>query len=162
MKYTRKSKVYSKQNQVRSGIALYQPEVDRQVTRLVHRGDTEHLVPGTHLTMDELHEYQLLGRRLQARAVASTFSGLFTGLVRPLRKLAAAYARSNREVGGIRQLSALDDHLLADIGIRRGQIPAAVAGLMARPAATEPAAAVKPLRSKPHAASNDPQARAAA
>ena len=46
--------------------------------------------------MDELHQYQLLGRRLQARAVASAFVGLFKALVWPFRRLAVAYARATK------------------------------------------------------------------
>lgn len=164
MKYTRKSKVLKAQNQAWPDVALSQPEVERHVTRLVHRGDTDHLVPGTHLTMDEFHEYQLLGRRLQAQAMASAITDAFRGLVWPFKKLAAAYARASREAASIRQLSALDDHLLADLGISRSQIPAAVAGLLEPQAATQPAAglAVEPLRSEPRAASNDAEAKAAA
>lgn len=154
----------NKEIQARPEIALYQPEVDRQVVRLVQRGDTDHLVPGTHLTMDELHHYQLLGRRLQARAVSAAFASLFRGLAGPFKKLAAVSTRAAREAAAIRQLSALDDHLLADLGIRRGQIPAAVAGLMERPAARKsaPAASVEPLPEEAPAADNEAQAREAA
>lgn len=164
MNYTRKSKVNIKENQARSDSGLYQPEVDRQVMRLVHHGDTDHLLPGTHVTMDELHQYQLAGRRLQARAAASAFTSVFRALVWPFRKLAAAYARASRETAAIRQLSALDDSLLVDIGIHRGQIRAAVAGLLTRPAAEAPApaTAAESPRSDRQPASNEPQARAAA
>jgi uncharacterized protein YjiS (DUF1127 family) len=100
--------------------------------------------------MDEFHEYQLLGRRLQAQAMASAITVAFRGLVWPFKKLAAAYARASREAASIRQLSALDDHLLADLGISRSQIPAAVAGLLEPQTATQPAAGltVEPLRSE--------------
>jgi uncharacterized protein YjiS (DUF1127 family) len=152
------------ENQARSGIALHQPEVHRQVVRLVGRGDTEHLVPGTHVSMDELHQYQLLGRRLQARAAAGAFASVFRSLVWPFQKLAAASARASREAAAIRQLSVLDDHLLADLGIHRGQIRAAVAGLMERPVAEQarPATSVESPRDEARTASNDPQAREAA
>jgi uncharacterized protein YjiS (DUF1127 family) len=153
-----------KENQARSGIALYQPGVDRQVVRIVHRGDTDHLVPGTHVTLDELHQYQLVGRRLQARAVVAAFASSFRALARAFQRLAAAYGRVSRETAAIRQLSALDDHLLADLGIRRGQIRAAVAGLVDRPVVEEPApaAAVESQPGEGRTVSNDPQARAAA
>lgn len=153
------------ENQARSGIALYQPEVDRQIVRLVHPGDTDHLVPGTHVTMDDLHQYQLVGRRLQARATAAAFASLFRALVWPFQKLAAAYGRVSRESAAIRQLSALDDHLLADLGIRRGQIRAAVAGLVERlvvPVVEAPTAAVESLPGEARTVANDPQGRAAA
>ena len=161
MKHTRKSKVSIKQNQPHRGITLNQPEVERRVLRLVDRGDAEHLVPGTHVTMDELHYYQLLGRRLQARAVTSAFAGLFRALVRPLRGLAAATARVSRETAAIRQLSALDDYLLADLGIQRGQIRAAVTGLLDRQTATAPDTGVQSAHTQSTAAAVEPPARAA-
>lgn len=150
-----------KQNQPHRGITLNQPEVDRRVLRLVDRGDTEHLVPGTHVTMDELHHYQLLGRRLQARAVASAFAGLFRALVRSLRGLAAASARVSRETAAIRQLSALDDYLLADLGIQRGQIRAAVTGLLERPTAATADSGVPSAPTQSTSAADEPPARAA-
>jgi uncharacterized protein YjiS (DUF1127 family) len=151
-----------KENQAHSEFALYQPGVDQRVVRIVHRGDTQHRVPGTHVTMEELHEYQLLGRRMQARATASAFASLFRSVVWAFRKLATAHGRVRREVAAIRHLGALDDHLLQDIGIPREQIPAAVAGLMDRPAAAQatPAAAVSPQPAAQPAACNDPQAKA--
>ena len=150
----------SRENQAWDQAVLYEPGVTRQVTRIVHRGDTEHLVPGTHVTMDELHDYQLLGRRLQARAMASVLGSLFAALVWPFKKLRGALARAGREATAIRQLSALDDRLLHDIGIHRDQIPAAVASLLGRPAHV--AAHVVPTRPARQSASNDPHLKAAA
>jgi uncharacterized protein YjiS (DUF1127 family) len=43
--------------------------------------------------------------------------------------LLAKMRRQHREAKAIRQLSELDDRTLADLGIIRSQIPAAVAGL---------------------------------
>ncbi len=152
-----------KQNQAQKGIALFGPGIDRRVAVIVDRGDTDNRVPGTNITMDELHRYQLLGRRLQARAMASALSGLFRAVVLPGKKLAAAYVRARREATAIRQLGALDDHLLRDIGISRGSIPAAVAGLMNRPAVAGAAPAPVVLRpARQQAAFNDPHANAAA
>jgi len=150
-----------KGNQARKGIALFGPGIDRRVAVIVDRGDTDNLVPGTNISMDELHRYQLLGRRLQARATASALNGLFRAVARPVKKLAVAYRRALREATAIRQLGALDDHLLRDIGIRRENIPAAVVGLMNRPAVAVAAPVVlRPARQQ--AASNDPHAKAAA
>ncbi len=153
----------TKRNQAPPGIALFEPGVARRVTAIVDRGDTDNLVPGTNVTMDELHRYQLLGRQLQARAMASTLTSLFRALVWPVKVLAAGLGRAGREVAAIRQLGALDDHLLQDIGIRRDNIPQAVAGLMSRPAATKaaPAPLVQRLAGR-QAACNDPHAKAAA
>ena len=172
MKYTRKSKVLNTQNQARPDVALYQPEVERHVTRLVHRRDPDHRVPGTHLTMDAFHDYQLLGRRLQAQAMASAITAVLRGLVWPFRKLAAASARASREAAAIRQLSALDDYLLADMGISRGQIRSAVAGLLQAEATAqaERSTAVEPqptelpkeLPREPRAPCHDAETKAAA
>jgi len=153
-----------KRNQAHKGIVLFGPGIDRRVAVIVDRGDTENLVPGTNITMDELHRYQLLGRRLQARAMASVLSDLFRAVVWPVKKLAAAFGRALREATAIRQLGALDDHLLRDIGIiRRENIPAAVVGLMHRPAVAVAAPAPVVLRpASQQAASNDPHAKAAA
>ena len=152
-----------RENQARADSALYQPGLTRQVARIVDRGDSDNLVPGTHVSMDELHRYQLLGRRLQARATAAAFGSLFGALAWPWKKLAALYGPISREAAGMRQLSALDDHLLRDIGIRREHIPAAVAGLIARPARAQAApAAVVEGRATPPMACNDPHVKAAA
>lgn len=121
--------------QARSPIDLEQPGVTRQVARIVRRGDREHLVPGTQVSMDEFHHYQLLGRRLQARAMGEALASLAGALSWPFRKLARAQRRLGRQAAAIRQLSALDDHLLRDIGINRDAIPRVVAGLTARSAA---------------------------
>lgn len=153
------------QNQVRDGTGLLQPGVTRRAAKIVHRDDSHHLVPGTHVTVEELHRYQLLGRRLQARATAAALGSLFRALLWPAKKLAAAYARASREAAAIRELSALDDHLLADIGLSRGQIPAAVAGLLARPASArrQPVATVvHESRLERPAGCNDAHTKAAA
>ncbi len=152
-----------RENQVRPDVPLMQPGLTRQVARIVHRGDTEHLVPGTRVTMDELHRYQLLGRGLQARAMAAAIGSLFRALAWPWRKLPASLAQLSREATAIRHLSALDDHLLQDIGIHREQIPAAVAGLMARPTRANalPATALEQPPER-RTACNDPHVKAAA
>jgi uncharacterized protein YjiS (DUF1127 family) len=130
---------------------------------MVDRDDRENLVPGTNLTLDELQRYQLAGRRLQARAVASVLTGLLRAVARPVKELAAVYARGRRQVAAIRQLGALDNHLLQDVGIRRENIPEVVAGLMSRPPATHGAAApvALPAAGQP-AACNDGEAKSAA
>ena len=159
----RKSKLNTQRNQDPPGIVLLAPGVHRRVAVIVARSDRDNLIPGTNITMDELHRHVVLGRRLQARAMASALAGLLRAVVWPLKKLAAIYAPSRRQVAAIRQLGALDDHLLQDIGIRRENIPQVVAGLMSRPAVTDAAAAPVALRpSGQPAACNDRHARAAA
>ena len=122
----------NRQFQALESSGLYQPGLERQVARVVGRSGREQPVPGTGFTLDELQHYQRLGRRLQARAVAAGLSGLVRAVLRPLAGLAAGFARARRHAAAIRDLGALDDRMLADIGISRGQIPAVVAGLEAR------------------------------
>ena len=83
----------TQQNQVPATPALYEPGVCRRLALIVDRGDQDHLVPGTGIAMDEFHQYQLLGRQLQARAMASAFSGLFETLGPQFERLAAAFRR---------------------------------------------------------------------
>lgn len=155
------------QNQAPTGATLVQPGVERHIAAMVDRGDQGHLVPGTHVTMDELHRYQLLGRQLQARAMAgaleAAFTGLLRGISRPFEKAAGALGRARREGAAIRSLGALDDHILADIGITREQIPAAVTGLLERPATAPmpPATAPAPTVDVPAACNDDHLNRAA-
>jgi uncharacterized protein YjiS (DUF1127 family) len=163
MLFTRKCKLVTQQNQAPAENALFEPGVSRRLSLIVDRGDENHLVPGTGITMDQFHEYQLLGRQLQARAMASAFASLFGAIVLPLGKLAGAYGQARARGAAIRQLASLDDRMLADIGIRRESISAAVAGLMQRQPIENPAPArelFKPAGQR--AACNDPHARAAA
>ena len=80
------------------------------------------------------------GRRLQARAAAEALATGWRGVrwgvnslgnaVRALReRLARRFARHR----AVHLLSALDDRLLADIGLRRGDIELAVDGRLADP-----------------------------
>ncbi len=162
-KHTRKSKLNIKGNQDPPGAVLFDPGVHRRVAVIVDRGDTDNLVPGTNVTMDELQQYQLVGRRLQARATASALAGLLRAVVWPVKKLATAMGQVSRQVAATRQLGALDDHMLRDIGIRRDNIPQVVTGLMSRPAVAVAASAPVVLRPVgQQAACNDPHARTAA
>ena len=140
---------------------LVSPEVSRQVLRV-----TDYVVPGTGFTLDEIHYYQQLGRRLQARAVANGLSQLFRAVLRPVARLAGGIAKARRRGAAIRQLGALDDRLLADIGITRGQIPGVVDGLQARTSVEEahvsrPVAAVVAAQAQVESC-NDAHAREAA
>jgi uncharacterized protein YjiS (DUF1127 family) len=88
--------------------------------------------------------YLAEGRRRQARAMAEAIdagsrvlrAGLagLAGLVR--RRLLEPLARRSERKRALGQLAALDDRLLADIGLRRGDIALAVAGLLADPRVT--------------------------
>ncbi len=80
------------------------------------------------------------GRRLHARAVAEALGAGWRGFrwsidrlaagVRELRQRLARRVARNRAV---HQLAGLDDRLLADIGLRRGDIELAVDGRLADP-----------------------------
>ena len=88
------------------GTTLFEPGVSRRLDLIVDRGDRDHLVPGTGIAMDEFHQYQLLGRQLQARAMASTFTSLLEAVLRPLGKLAAASRRALARADAIRDFIA--------------------------------------------------------
>ena len=82
-------------------------------------------------------------RRLQARAMGEAFSaggralrsGL-TGLAALVRRRSEPLARWSERRRAIGRLAELDDRLLADIGLRRGDIELAVDGLLADPRVT--------------------------
>ncbi len=77
---------------------------------------------------DNLDEMVEAGRRARAVYVGE--------LVRAgWKKLTDFFFAANRKHAAYRELSALDDRLLADIGIQRSQIDAVVNGVMAQNAA---------------------------
>ncbi len=69
------------------------------------------------------------GRALRAQAGRQALRGLIRGIVGAVRQGAEALQRWHRRRVGYRELMALDDRLLHDIGLHRAQIPAAVDGL---------------------------------
>jgi uncharacterized protein YjiS (DUF1127 family) len=87
--------------------------------------------------------YVAEARRLQARAMAEAIGagsralrrGL-SGLAAVVRRLFEPLARRLERDRAVRQLAGLDDRLLADIGLRRGDIALAVDGLLADPRVT--------------------------
>ncbi len=66
------------------------------------------------------------GRALHPQAVRQALRGLIRGIVGAVRQGAEALQRWHRRRVTYRELMALDDRLLRDIGLRRDQIPAAV------------------------------------
>jgi uncharacterized protein YjiS (DUF1127 family) len=70
--------------------------------------------------------YATAARRHQARALAEALGAAWRGL-------RGWFARRSERRQAIAQLSALDPRLLADIGLRRGDIELAVDGLLADP-----------------------------
>jgi uncharacterized protein YjiS (DUF1127 family) len=84
--------------------------------------------------------YVAEARRLQARAMAAAVGagrralrGGLSGVAAVLRRLWQPLARWSDRRRAIGRLTELDDRLLADIGLRRGDIALAVDGLLADP-----------------------------
>jgi uncharacterized protein YjiS (DUF1127 family) len=84
-------------------------------------------------------------RLARAQAVADALAGLRSGLARLGRGLwsaaagtAAAIGRWRRERATMRELMALDDHMLKDIGLSRSMIRGIAAGVARAPVRPEP------------------------
>ncbi len=104
------------------------------------------------------------GRALRAQAVRQALRGLIRGSVGAVRQGAEALRRWHLRRVTYRELMALDDRLLHDIGLRRDQIPAAVKGLLrneSNPVA-KPQAYVATVAGRPSDAANDDKADLAA
>lgn len=73
----------------------------------------------------QLEDRQMQRYAERARAARSAvYAEFFKGIGRGLRAVAAGFDRRRRRRASLRELSALDDGLLRDIGIRRYDIPA--------------------------------------
>ena len=97
------------------------------------------------------------GRALHPQAVRQALRGLIRGIVGAVRQGAEALQRWHRRRVTYRELMALNDRLLRDIGLRRDQIPAAVEGLLrneSNPVA-KPQAYVATVAGRPSDAAND-------
>lgn len=75
-------------------------------------------------------EVEAYARRIRAEAIADLIVAAWTALKGAGSRLQAFLATRS----AIAELNNLDDAMLRDIGLNRSQIPAAVAGLIERPA----------------------------
>jgi uncharacterized protein YjiS (DUF1127 family) len=74
-------------------------------------------------------EIEAYARRIRAEAIANV---IYQGWV-ALKSVAARAKAHLAQQRALAELNSLDDAMLRDIGLNRSQIPAAVAGLIARP-----------------------------
>jgi uncharacterized protein YjiS (DUF1127 family) len=72
-----------------------------------------------------------IAKSLGRASLADAFRGDLVRLARLVRFILEPYARRRRRRIAIAQLRLLGDHLLADIGLTRGQIELAVDGMLA-------------------------------
>jgi uncharacterized protein YjiS (DUF1127 family) len=98
--------------------------------------------------------YLTEARRRQARAVAEVLGAAWRGL-------RGWFARRSERRRAIAQLTALDDRLLADIGLRRSDIELAVDGLLADPRVT-PRTAARAMVASDYPLERQPRPMAAA
>ncbi|MFN4309057.1 MAG: DUF1127 domain-containing protein [Ferrovibrio sp.] len=75
-------------------------------------------------------EIEAYARRIRAEAIANLIVGTWTALKGAVARVKSYLAQQR----AMEELNNLDDIMLRDIGLSRSQIPAAVAGLIERPA----------------------------
>jgi uncharacterized protein YjiS (DUF1127 family) len=122
----------------------------------------------------DLEHYIAKGRLLRAQAVAALLTAGAKGIAQLLhvgvgagiqlgRRVVAWLAREHQRRTGLRALMALDDHMLKDIGLTRGEIHAMVNGVFRSPEAgkSQQRASALTLVVNKETASNDNVRRAA-
>jgi uncharacterized protein YjiS (DUF1127 family) len=99
----------------------------------------ERLVNGKSLEQTPAANGNRIFKTLGRASVADAFGRDLLRLARLVRRfMLEPYARRRRRRTAIAQLRSLDDHLLADIGLTRGQIELAVDGMLPRRGKTCP------------------------
>jgi uncharacterized protein YjiS (DUF1127 family) len=93
------------------------------------RNQTAFAIPANLAPMSAA-EIEAYARRIRAEAIANLIVGAWTALKGATTRFKAYLAQKR----AMDELNGLDDSMLRDIGLSRSQIPAAVAGLIERPA----------------------------
>lgn len=113
---------------------------------MTYRQRQQHLAITSVARDTDLEHYIARGRLLRAQAVAALLIAGATGVARLLhlglsasielgRRAVRWLAREHQRRVGLRALMALDDHMLKDIGLSRGEIHAMVNGVFHAPEA---------------------------
>ncbi|MDX1433853.1 MAG: DUF1127 domain-containing protein, partial [Gammaproteobacteria bacterium] len=143
----------ARKNQASEMSWIGQPGVHRRVSLTLRGGLPGDALPPMYYETDAVDYYQRKGRRLQARAVAQGLRGAARWLASGIGAALRGARERHRLRVAERQLGALDDRLLRDIGLTRGDIPAVVRGTLAgtfRP--TVPVADIAAAGARPAAA----------
>lgn len=85
-----------------------------------------------HRYEQQMRVYEQRARKARAEAHALVFGALGRGIVSAIRGVARGIHRRHVEKAAVRELSALDDRLLRDIGLERGDIRTVASTLAAR------------------------------
>jgi uncharacterized protein YjiS (DUF1127 family) len=86
--------------------------------------------PRRDLNHGAVKHYTKVGRQLRAQAFGQALRGLSQAIVGAFGRAARAFQHGRVRRASIRELSALSDHQLKDIGLFRAEIPAAVDKLL--------------------------------
>lgn len=108
----------------------FEQPIDAVVTRFPELRMHTRVRPSIHISDEDIRAAIARGRRLHARQVRESFNAAFVrplaAIVRATAALASYVARECRKASNrratIRELSALEDHLLRDIGVERRDI----------------------------------------
>ena len=122
-----------KRNPHTRGPARGDPAFDRRVAFLAQSLTGIDWATRPTLSPDDIQRYVEKGRRLRAEALASLLRRGATSLAHVIhrglrgaigaaRALAGGIVRAHKRRGAIRELMALDDRMLKDIGVRRDDI----------------------------------------
>lgn len=119
---------------------------------------TSSLATGRYGLDSEEFERRLAQARLErAEAVAEMFAAIYRGV----KGLFAGLAEGHKRREAYAELNSLDDRMLRDMGLSRGELWAAVDGLSDRGPSNDNQVAAKPAKPAVAANENSPKHRAA-